>query len=50
VPDRVEGALRSEGAELPEWADGLVLEGVRAFGQRWTVHVDGSAVDVSPAE
>jgi glycogen debranching enzyme len=50
VPDRAAGALRSEGAELPEWADGLVLDGVRAFGQRWIVHVDGGAVDVSPAE
>jgi glycogen debranching enzyme len=50
VPDRVAGALRSEGAELPEWADGVVLDGVRAFGQRWTVHADGGAVTVEPSE
>jgi len=50
VPDRAAGALRSEGAELPEWADGLVLDGVRAFGQRWTVHADGGAVTVEPSE
>jgi glycogen debranching enzyme len=50
VPDRNEGALRSDGAELPDWADGLVLEGVRAFGQRWTVHAEGGAVSVEPTE
>jgi glycogen debranching enzyme len=50
VPDRAAGALRSEGAELPEWADGLVLDGVRAFGQRWTVRADGGAVTVEPSE
>jgi glycogen debranching enzyme len=50
VPDRAAGALRSENAELPEWADGLVLDGVRAFGQRWTVHTDGGTVTVEPSE
>jgi glycogen debranching enzyme len=48
VPDRAAGALRSEGAEPPEWLDGLVLDGVRAFDQRWAVHVDGGAVSVEP--
>ena len=50
VPDRAGGALRSSGAELPEWADGLVLDGVRAFGQRWTVRAEGAAVTVEPSE
>ena len=50
APDRREGALRSEGAEVPEWADGLVLDGARAFGQRWTVRVDGGAVTVEPGQ
>jgi glycogen debranching enzyme len=46
VPDRQAGALRSWAGDLPEWADGLVLEGVRAFGQRWTAHVETGAVEV----
>lgn len=50
VPDRVAGALRSDAAELPEWADGLVLEGVRAFDQRWTVRTDDGGITVEPAE
>ncbi|HVP75928.1 MAG TPA: hypothetical protein VMS63_07900 [Gaiellaceae bacterium] len=36
--------------ELAEWAEGLVLKGLRAFGQRWTVSVEGGAVTVEPAE
>jgi len=50
VPDRVEGALRSEATEVPEWMDGLVLEGVRAFDQRWTVHAESGGVILEPAE
>jgi hypothetical protein len=50
VPGRAEGALRSEGAVVPEWLDGVVLDGVRAFGQAWTVRVDGDAVLVEPTE
>jgi glycogen debranching enzyme len=50
VPDRAAGALRSDAAELPEWADGIVLDGVRAFDQRWTVRTDGGGVMVEPAE
>jgi glycogen debranching enzyme len=46
VPDRQAGALRSWAGDLPEWADGLVLEGIRAFGQRWTAHVETGAVEV----
>jgi glycogen debranching enzyme len=50
VPDREAGVLRSEATDLPEWADGLVLEGVRAFDQRWTAHVDAGAVTVEAIE
>jgi glycogen debranching enzyme len=50
VPDRAAGALRSDVAELPEWADGLVLDGVRAFDRRWTVRTDDGGVTVEPSE
>jgi glycogen debranching enzyme len=50
VPDRRAGAVRSEGAEVPEWADRLVLDGVSAFGQRWTVRADAGTVSVEPSE
>ena len=50
TPDRAEGALRSNAADLPDWAEGLVLDGVRAFGQRWTAHVESGAVTVEPSE
>ena len=50
VPDRAEGALRSDVAGLPEWTEGLLLEGVRAFDQRWTVRTEDGAVMVEPAE
>jgi glycogen debranching enzyme len=50
VPDRAEGALRSNASGLPEWAEGLVLDGVRAFGQHWTVHAEGGRVGVEPAD
>jgi glycogen debranching enzyme len=33
-------SLRVTDAELPEWIDGLVLEGVPAFGRSWTVRVE----------
>lgn len=49
-PDRAEGALRSHATDLPEWADGLVLDGVHAFGQRWTAQVEAGSVTVEPAE
>jgi glycogen debranching enzyme len=50
VPDRAEGALRSEVTDLPEWTEGLLLEGVRAFDQRWTVRTEEGSVTVEPAE
>jgi glycogen debranching enzyme len=50
VPDRAGGALRSEAVEVPDWTEGLVLEGVRAFDQRWVVRADDGGVAVEPAE
>jgi glycogen debranching enzyme len=49
VPDRAERVLRSEAQGAPEWLDGLSLEGVHAFGRRWTVRVEQGAVGVEPA-
>ena len=48
VPDRAARVLRSEADVVPEWLEGLTLEGVHAFGRAWTAHVDGGAVTVSP--
>ena len=48
VPDRAERVLRSEASHVPERLEGLSLEGVRAFGRRWTVRVEGGAVSVEP--
>jgi glycogen debranching enzyme len=49
VPDRASGVLRSEAAGLPEWAEGIVLERIRAFGRTWTARVEGGAVSVELA-
>jgi glycogen debranching enzyme len=48
VPNRAERVLRSEAHGMPEWLDGLSLEGVHAFGRRWAVRVEGGAVGVEP--
>jgi glycogen debranching enzyme len=48
VPDRAERVLRSEAEVVPEWLEGLSLEGVHAFGRSWTVSVERGAVVVSP--
>jgi glycogen debranching enzyme len=50
VPDRAAGALRSDATDLPEWADGLVLDGVRAFDRRWSVRAEDGGVTVEPSE
>jgi glycogen debranching enzyme len=50
VPDRVAGVLRSDATDLPEWTEGLVLEGVHAFGRCWTAHVEGGEVTVEPTD
>jgi glycogen debranching enzyme len=44
-PDPVARTLRVTADALPAWLDGLVLDGVRAFGSHWRVRVeDGSAI------
>jgi glycogen debranching enzyme len=49
VPDRDERVLRSGAPCAPECLEGLSLEGVQAFGRRWTVRVEQGAVDVRPS-
>ncbi|MBX5475101.1 MAG: amylo-alpha-1,6-glucosidase, partial [Thermoleophilia bacterium] len=48
-PDREARTLRAVAADLPEWVSGLVLDGVHAFGRRWTVRVEDGAAYVAPA-
>jgi glycogen debranching enzyme len=44
-PDPAAHALRATAAALPAWTEGLTLEGIRAFGHRFSVRVtDGAAV------
>jgi glycogen debranching enzyme len=44
-PDTDARSLRAGARDLPEWAEGLALDGVHAFGRRWWVRVrDGDAV------
>ncbi|HEY2182574.1 MAG TPA: hypothetical protein VGH18_00235, partial [Gaiellaceae bacterium] len=49
VPDRAERVLRSEAERVPDRLEGLSLEGLHAFGRRWTARVEGGAVRVEPA-
>jgi glycogen debranching enzyme len=49
TPDRAARMLRSEAQDVPEWLDGLSLDGVHAFGRRWTVRVERGSVNVEPA-
>ncbi|HST17314.1 MAG TPA: glycogen debranching N-terminal domain-containing protein [Gaiellaceae bacterium] len=44
-PDPAARALRVADDRLPTWAEGLVLEGVHAFGRRWNIRAeDGRAL------
>jgi glycogen debranching enzyme len=45
-PDAGSRGLRSDATALPEWAEGLTLGGVRAFGRSFDVRVEGGAVHV----
>jgi glycogen debranching enzyme len=45
-PDPGARALRARASGLPAWAEGLALEGVHAFGRRWSVRVEGGEVGV----
>jgi hypothetical protein len=48
-PDADARELRTSADVAPEWADGLELDGVRAFGNAWNVRVDGGRVTVTAA-
>jgi glycogen debranching enzyme len=48
VPDRKKRVLRSEAEAVPECLEGLALEGIQAFGQRWTVRVESGVVELEP--
>lgn len=50
VPDRAAGRLRSSAVDLADWAEGLTLDGIHAFGGRWRAHVEGGRVDVVPTD
>ncbi|HEY2777967.1 MAG TPA: glycogen debranching N-terminal domain-containing protein [Gaiellaceae bacterium] len=47
-PDPDARVLRVTDAELPSWLDGLLLEGVPAFGRKWRVRVEGGRATVEP--
>ena len=49
VPDRAGRELRSEAKDLPDWAEGIILEGVHAFDERWTARVEDGIVTVEQA-
>jgi glycogen debranching enzyme len=48
-PDPTARILVASAADLPPWAEGLKLEGVPAFGRRWSIRVEGGAASVNPA-
>ncbi len=39
----------SEAEDLPDWLEGLTLEGMHAFDRRWDVRVEDGAVSVEPS-
>ena len=48
-PDPDTRALRvTDGRRFPAWIEGLVLDGVPAFGRRWRVRVENGVATVEP--
>jgi glycogen debranching enzyme len=47
-PDPDARTLRVTEAELPDWIEGLSLEGVPAFDRRWRVRVENKRASVEP--
>jgi pentatricopeptide repeat protein len=45
-PDREARVLRAHVRVVPDWADGLVLRNIRAFGRPWTARVEAGSVAV----
>jgi glycogen debranching enzyme len=48
-PDRRRNELESDAPELPKWADGIRVAGIRAFDRHWDVYVEGGRVQVEAA-
>jgi glycogen debranching enzyme len=48
-PDREAGALRSDAHGLPDWAEGLVLSNIHAYGRLWTARVEKGSVLLGPS-
>jgi glycogen debranching enzyme len=46
-PDRAAGMLRVRPDELPSWLGSLSLDGIRAYGKRWTLRVEDRRASVS---
>jgi hypothetical protein len=46
-PDPASRTLRATAAPLPEWAEGLALSGVHAFGRRFDVRVSNGVAAVT---
>jgi len=47
-PDVDTRALRVTDAELPDWLEGLTLDGVPAYGRLWRVRVENGRASVEP--
>jgi glycogen debranching enzyme len=45
-PNRERGTLEARATDVPDWAEGLTLENVRAFGKTWTAQVEDGSVTV----
>jgi glycogen debranching enzyme len=49
-PDRDAGVLTATADDLPDWAEGLCIENVRALGKTWVVRVENGAAHVEHDE
>jgi glycogen debranching enzyme len=48
-PDREAEVLRSNAHGLPDWAEGLVLSNIHAYGRLWTARVEQGSVLLGPS-
>lgn len=49
-PDPIARVLRVSDGPMPAWTEGLALEGIHAFGGRWTVRVENGRARVRSSE
>jgi glycogen debranching enzyme len=49
-PSRERGTIEARATELPDWAEGLVLENIRAFGKTWIARVEDGTVTVEETQ